>query len=176
MSFTPATIWLTGLPCSGKTTLANALAATLRSKHHGVLILDGDQVRKTLSADLGFDAKSRDENVRRVAAVAALSTASQVFSLVALVSPHRAARNQARADHVERGLRFIEVHLAASLAVCEARDVKGLYARARAGKAKDVTGVDAPYEAPLAAELTLGDDVPVTSAVERVLALLAQSA
>lgn len=168
----PATIWLTGLPCSGKTTLANAVAAALRAKHHGALILDGDEVRKTLSADLGFDAMSRDENVRRVAAVAALSTASQLFSLVALVSPHRAARDAARAHHAERGLRFIEVHLAAPLSVCEARDVKGLYARARSGKAKDVTGVDAPYEAPLAAELTLPHEVPVVSAVERVLALL----
>lgn len=171
MSNAPATIWFTGLPCSGKTTLANAVAAQLRARQQGVLILDGDEVRKTLSADLGFDAKSRDENVRRVAAVAALSTASQVFSLVALVSPHRAARDAARAHHTERGLRFFEVHLAAPLSVCEARDVKGLYARARAGTAKDVTGIDAPYEAPLHADLTLDAAVPVSAAVERVLSL-----
>lgn len=169
---TPATLWFTGLPCSGKTTLATAVAAALRARGHGALVLDGDEVRQTLSADLGFDAASRDENVRRVAAVAVLSTASQLFSLVALVSPHRSARHAARARHAERGLRFIEVHLAAPLSVCEARDVKGLYARARAGKAKDVTGVDAPYEAPLAPELSLSAEVPVSTAVERVLALL----
>jgi adenylylsulfate kinase len=165
---TPHTIWLTGLPCSGKTTLANALAHTLRSRGQAVLILDGDEVRTTLSADLGFDAASRNENVRRVGAVAALAVKNGITAVVALVSPHRAARDAARSQSE----RFLEVHLAAPLSVCEARDVKGLYARARAGKAKDVTGVDAPYEAPLHAELTLPPEVPVSTAVERVLALL----
>ncbi|MFT3710967.1 MAG: adenylyl-sulfate kinase [Archangium sp.] len=165
-----ATLWLTGLPCSGKTTLATALATTLRARGTPVLILDGDEVRTTLSADLGFDAASRDENVRRVAAVAALAVKNGITAIVALVSPHRAARDAARAKHGE--LPFLEVHLSAPLSVCEARDVKGLYARARAGKAKDVTGVDAPYEAPSAPELSLPPDVSVAAAVERVLALL----
>lgn len=170
MNLPGLTLWLTGLPCSGKTTLANALAATLRARGTPVLVLDGDEIRTTLSADLGFDAASRDENVRRVAAVAALAAKNGITAIVALVSPHRAARDAARALH--RDLRFIEVHLAAPLSVCEARDVKGLYARARSGRAKDVTGVDAPYEAPLSAELTLTPDVSVSVGVERVVALL----
>lgn len=167
-----ATVWLTGLPCSGKTTLANAVAEALRAKGERVVVLDGDEVRKTLCADLGFDDASRDENVRRVAAVATHVTGSGVFTVVALVSPRRAAREAARLAHTQRGLPFIEVHLAAPLSVCVARDVKGLYARARAGEAKQVTGVDAPYEAPQTPELFITAELAVAETTRRVLDLL----
>lgn len=168
-----ATLWFTGLPCAGKTTLATAVREALRAKGARVLLLDGDEVRKTLSADLGFDAASRDENVRRCAAVASLATASDVFSLVALVSPRREAREQARRLHAEQRLAFFEVYLSASLEICEARDPKGLYARARRGLAKDVTGIDAPYEASPRADLVVPPELDVDAATAAVLRLIA---
>lgn len=165
-----ATIWLTGLPCAGKTTLATALAGALRARGQVVVVLDGDEVRQSLSRDLGFDEASRRENVRRCAAVAQLVTASGAWTVVALVSPQRSARDDARRLHEAHGQRFLEVHLAAPLAVCEARDVKGLYARGRAGLARDVTGLDAPYEAPVAAELIVAPQLTVAEATALVLA------
>ncbi|MCC6333700.1 MAG: adenylyl-sulfate kinase [Myxococcales bacterium] len=168
-----ATLWFTGLPSAGKTTLATAVREALRAKGARVLLLDGDEVRRTLSADLGFDAASRDENVRRCAAVASLATASDVFSLVALVSPRREARDQARRLHAEQRLAFFEVFLSASLEACEARDPKGLYVRARRGLAKDVTGIDAPYEPPLGADLVVPPEMAVGEAAAAVLALIA---
>jgi len=168
----PATVWLTGLPCSGKTTLALALAEALRSRGQAVVVLDGDDVRRSLSADLGFDDASRRENVRRCGAVAELVTASGAFAVVALISPSAEGRAGVRALHTERGRRFFEVHLSAPLEVCEARDVKGLYARARRGLVRDVTGIDSPFEAPPAPELTVPADQPVSAAVARLIALL----
>ena len=165
----PATLWLTGLPCSGKTTLALALAEALRGRGAGVVLLDGDEVRRSLSADLGFDEPSRRENVRRVGAVAQLVTGSGIFAVVALISPSRAARDAVRAAHAKQGLRFVEVHLAAPLSVCEARDTKGLYARGRAGLARDVTGLDAPFEAPTNAELVIAAEQSVDESVSSVL-------
>lgn len=164
-----ATLWLTGLPCSGKTTLANALAEALRQRGESVVVLDGDDVRQTLSKDLGFDEASRRENVRRCGAAAELITRSGVFAIVALISPFRAARDEVRALHAQRGLRFVEVYLSAPLSVCEARDTRGLYARGRAGLARDVTGLDAPFEAPLAAEVVVPAEESVREAVTRVL-------
>ncbi len=168
----PATVWLTGLPCSGKTTLALALAQALRSCGEAVVVLDGDDVRRSLSKDLGFDDASRRENVRRCGAVAELVTGSGVFAVVALISPSAEARAAVRAQHAAAGLRFFEIFLSAPLAVCEARDVKGLYARGRSGLARQVTGLDAPFEAPPAPELAVPPEQSVSAAVARVLELL----
>ena len=162
---TPATIWLTGLPCAGKTTLGRALAEALRSRGEGVVVLDGDEVRRTLSAGLGFDEASRRENVRRVGAAAQLITRSGIFAVVALISPSRTARDEVRALHE----RFVEVYLSAPLSVCEARDTKGLYARGRAGLVRDVTGLDAEFEAPTRPEVVVGADLSVSASVELVL-------
>ena len=163
------TLWLTGLPAAGKTTLARAVAEALRSQGRAVLVLDGDEVRDTLSAGLGFDAAARDENVRRVAVVALLAARSQLVTVVALVSPLRAAREAARAAHVASGVPFFEIFLSAPAEVCAQRDPKGLWARARAGQAKQVTGHDAPYEAPLKPELVIAPEFSVTEAVRQVL-------
>lgn len=168
----PATVWLTGLPASGKTSLATALAAALRAQGHAAVLFDGDEVRRTLSIDLGFSPGARDENVRRCAAAAALVTKSGVFALVALVSPSRAARDAARVAHEAQRLPFVEVHLAAPVAICELRDPKGLYARARAGALEGFTGIGAPYEPPLTPELVVLPDEPPSLACERVLARL----
>lgn len=167
-----ATLWFTGLPASGKTTLALALTAALRDRGEAVVVLDGDEVRRSLSKDLGFDDASRRENVRRCGAVAQLVTRSGVFAVVALISPSAQARAEVRAMHVQQGLRFFEVFLSAPLSVCEARDPKGLYARARAGLAKEVTGVDSPFEVPTDAELVVPADEAVASAVGRLLAVV----
>jgi adenylyl-sulfate kinase len=168
----PATIWFTGLPCSGKTTLAQALTAELRKRAAAVVVLDGDEVRRSLSKDLGFDLASRHENVRRCGAVAALVTGSGVFTAVALISPLAAARAEVRALHEARGLRFFEISMSAPLSVCEARDTKGLYAKARHGLAREVTGIDSPFEAPGAPELVVAHDELTATSVERLLELL----
>lgn len=167
-----ATLWLTGLPSSGKTSLANALAERLRARHAAVVILDGDEVRKSLSADLGFDLDSRRENVRRVGAVAELITRSGVFAVAALVSPQAAARAEVRAHHAEHGQRFYEIYLSAPLSVCEARDSKGLYARGRAGLARDVTGLDSPFEPPTDADLVVGPEESLDASTARLLELI----
>lgn len=137
-------IWLTGLPSAGKTTIANQLTPLLQSRGWFAELLDGDEIRKGLSADLGFDRKSRETHAGRVAFVAKLLARNGAIPLVALISPYRSSRAKARA---EIG-RFVEVYVSTPLAVCEQRDVKGLYKRARAGEIKDMTGVDDPYEPP----------------------------
>lgn len=166
---TPSTFWLTGLPCAGKTTLAKALVAALQNRGHAAVLIDGDEVRQTLSRDLGFDENSRRENVRRCGAMAELVTRSGVFAVVALISPLREAREAVRALHAERGSRFVEVYLSAPLSVCEARDTKGLYARGRAGLAKNVTGLDGPFEAPTSAEIVVEAEAAVSVGVDRVI-------
>jgi adenylyl-sulfate kinase len=167
-----ATVWFTGLPCSGKTTLALALTAELRKQGKAVVVLDGDDVRRSLSKDLGFDLASRAENVRRCGAVAELITRSGVFAVAALISPIAAARDEVKAFHAAQGQRFFEIYLSAPLSVCEARDVKGLYARARAGLARDVTGVDSPFEPPTAPELVIPPEQPIATSVSLLLSLL----
>jgi adenylylsulfate kinase len=140
------TVWLTGLPCSGKTTIALGLHECLRRPGKPVRILDGDALRHGISRDLGFAPADRTENVRRVAEIAKLFNEAGVFVISALVSPMHSDRSMARSIIGEDC--FFEVYLSAPLAVCEARDVKGMYARARRGDIPYFTGVDAPYEVP----------------------------
>jgi adenylylsulfate kinase len=139
------TVWLTGLSGAGKTTITQALAEKLRGEGHSLEILDGDIVRENLTKGLGFSKVDRDENIRRIGFVAHLLTRNGVIVLVSAISPYREIREEVR----DRIGDFIEVHVSAPLEVCEQRDVKGLYKRARAGEIKSFTGIDDPYEAPL---------------------------
>ena len=146
------TVWFTGLPSSGKTTIARALERRLSADGFAVESLDGDVVRTHLTRDLGFSREDRDENVRRVGFVAELLSRHGVVAVCSLVSPYRAARDEVRARHLGR---FFEVYVSTPPEVCAQRDVKGLYARARAGEVTGMTGVDDPYEPPLAPELEI---------------------
>lgn len=137
-------IWLTGLPSAGKTTIARELLGRLRSRGWFVDLLDGDEIRRGLSADLGFDRRSREAHAGRVTFVAKLLARNGAIPIVALISPYRTSRAHARQ---EIG-RFVEVYVSTPIEVCEQRDVKGLYRRARAGEIKEMTGVDDPYEPP----------------------------
>jgi adenylyl-sulfate kinase len=167
-----ATVWMTGLPASGKSTIAAGVEASLLEAGRSAYVLDGDNLRHGLNGDLGFSADDRAENVRRTAEVSALLADAGVVVLVALVSPYRADRDAARAAHDRRGLPFLEVWVATSLEECERRDQKGLYARARAGEISGMTGVDDPYEQPESPDVVVRGDEPVEDAVARVLAAL----
>jgi bifunctional enzyme CysN/CysC len=148
-----ATIWFTGLSGSGKSTVATEVERVLLERRQPTYLLDGDNLRHGLNADLGFDEPSRTENVRRVGEVARLFADAGAVALVPLVSPYRRGRDRARAVHEAAGLVFIEVFVDTPIAECERRDPKGLYKKARAGELKNFTGIDDPYEAPLRAEL-----------------------
>ncbi len=145
------TIWLTGLPCSGKSTIATALAKRLEGTGHPVEILDGDEFRLRLSKGLGFSKADRDEHIRRVAYVAKLLTRVGAVAIVAAISPYRSVRDEARA---EIG-RFLEVHVDCPVEECIKRDVKGLYQKAMRGEIASFTGVSDLYEAPLHPEVTV---------------------
>lgn len=147
------TVWFTGLSGAGKTTIARAVAVLLAERGIAHTVLDGDELRATLSADLGFTREDRAEQVRRTAHLARILGIAGVIPLVALVSPVRADRDAARGIHGTG--QFIEVHVATPLEVCEQRDTKGLYARARAGDIPDLTGIGQDYEAPTAPDLRL---------------------
>jgi bifunctional enzyme CysN/CysC len=153
-----ATVWLTGLSGSGKSTVAFAVERLLLGEGRAAYVLDGDNVRHGLNGDLGYSAGARDENVRRVSEVARLFADAGVIALVPLISPYRAGRERARAAHDAAGLAFVEVFVDTPLELCEQRDPKGLYARARAGEITGFTGIDDPYEAPAAPELVLRPD------------------
>jgi bifunctional enzyme CysN/CysC len=153
-----ATIWLTGLSGSGKSTVAAVCEQILVSSGRPAYLLDGDNLRHGLNGDLGFTATDRAENVRRVGEVALLMADAGVVTLVPVISPYQADRSRVRLRHEAAGVPFIEVWVATPLEVCEGRDPKGLYAQARAGQIRDFTGIDAPYEAPVAPELTIGAD------------------
>lgn len=167
-----AIIWLTGLSGAGKSTIAEALTNDLRASGQWVCLLDGDAVRTGLNRDLGFSEADRTENVRRIAAVAALVAASGGVAVVPVIAPRRAMRAAARVT--AGAIPFIEVHVATSLAVCEARDTKGLYRKARAGLLKGFTGIDDPYEDPEAPEVRIDTTmVPVADAVALIKAAVA---
>jgi bifunctional enzyme CysN/CysC len=147
-----AILWFTGLSGAGKSTLAMELERLLFGAGRQVYVLDGDNLRQGLSADLGFSPRDRAENIRRVGEVAGLMADAGMIVVSAFISPYRADRDRIRAAH---GARFHEIYINAPLHVCEARDTKGLYRRARAGEIKEFTGVSAPYEPPLAPDLEL---------------------
>jgi bifunctional enzyme CysN/CysC len=153
-----ATVWLTGLPASGKSTIADALEERLAEAGVPAYRLDGDNLRHGLNSDLGFAAEDREENVRRTGEVARLMADAGLIAIVAVVSPYASGRDAARATHVEAELDFVEVWVDTPLAECERRDPKGLYARARSGEVRGLTGIDDPYEAPPTPELRLRPD------------------
>ena len=170
MSESGKTIWLTGLPSAGKTTIARAVEKQLLDEGRRVEVLDGDVVRTHLTKGLGFSREDRDENVRRIGFVADLLSRNGAVVLCSVISPYRSVRDELRELHQGR---FVEVHVSTPVEVCSERDVKGLYAKQRAGEITGLTGVDDPYEPPLAPEVTIPtQDLSVDEAVERVLAVL----
>lgn len=168
-----ATLWFTGLPSAGKSTIAHAVAAELRNEGLKVQVLDGDEVRPHLSAGLGFSRADRDINVRRIGWVARLLASHGVIVLVPVIAPYADARQAVRADHHDADVPFAEVFVSTSLDVAESRDVKGLYAKARNGELTGLTGVDDPYEVPASAELVLDTaELELDTSVELTKALL----
>ena len=173
LGFAGATIWLTGLPAAGKSTIGRAIEERLVKAGRPAYLLDGDNLRHGLNGDLGFDEEARAENVRRTAHVARLLAECGAVALVSLVSPYAADRELAAALHAAEELDFIEVFVSTPLAQCEQRDPKGLYARARAGELAGLTGVGAPYEPPQRPDVVLNTcEEALDAAVERVLAAL----
>ena len=155
LATTGGTVWLTGLSGAGKTTVAGALQDLLSARGLRVYLLDGDDLREALNADLGFDESDRTENVRRLGEVALLFARFGHLAVVGAISPYAAGRRAVRDRHLALGVRFVEVYVATPLEVCEARDPKGLYARARRGELALFTGTSAPYEPPESPELVL---------------------
>jgi adenylylsulfate kinase len=149
------TIWFTGLPSSGKSTIAFTLEHALVERGHLAYVLDGDNIRHGLNTNLGFSPEDRNENIRRIGEVAKLFADAGVLTCTSFISPYRADRDQARKIHAAAELPFIEVFVKASVDLCEQRDPKGLYKKARAGELKEFTGVSAPYEEPLQPEVVL---------------------
>ena len=169
----PATIWLTGLSGAGKSTLAYEMERQLLSRSRLSFVLDGDNLRHRLNRDLGFTETDRQENTRRTAEVASLMNDAGLIVFAALISPHRDDRAMARS--IVGSHRFIEVHVSASLEVCEGRDPKGLYNKARAGLIPRFTGVSAPYEEPDAPDLKIDTGRGgLQNSVDQLMALLAQ--
>jgi adenylylsulfate kinase len=163
------TVWFTGLPCSGKTTIADKLAGILKEKGRKVERLDGDIVRKGLTRDLGFSKEDRDKNIERVTFVAKMLTRNDVVVLATFVSPYLARRQLSREEIGE----YIEVYVKASVEECIKRDVKGMYKKALAGEIKNFTGVDDPYEEPLNPEIIIDtENETVDESVETVLSYL----
>ena len=172
------TIWFTGLSGSGKSTVAAVVERLLVGSGQPASMLDGDNVRHGLNGDLGFSDEDRTENVRRVGEVARLLADAGVVALVPVISPFRSGRDAARASLEAAGIRFVEVFVDTPLEACEARDPKGLYAKARRGELTGMTGIDSPYEPPLRPELVLrpGDGDPEAQAALVVTAWAAGGA
>jgi len=170
-----ATVWLTGLPSAGKTTIAHGTADRLRAAGHRVEVLDGDAVREHLSAGLGFSRADRETNIARIGFVAELLARNGVLVLAAVISPYDASRAEVRNRHSDNGVPYLEVHVATPVNVCSERDVKGLYAKQRSGEIKGLTGVDDIYEEPTAPDLVLRtEQSDVAGSVDRVLELLTE--
>ncbi|MGK5545789.1 adenylyl-sulfate kinase [Streptomyces sp. URMC 127] len=150
-----ATVWLAGLPSAGKTTIARALAQRLRGEGRRVEVLDGDENRAVLSADLGFSREDRYTNVQRVGLIAEVLARNGIVALVPVIAPYADSREAVRKRHESSGTAYLEVHVATPVEVCAARDVKGLYARQAAGELSGLTGVDDPYEAPADPDLRI---------------------
>jgi bifunctional enzyme CysN/CysC len=170
------TAWLTGLSGAGKSTISAHAEHRLLEAGVAAVRLDGDNLRHGLNSGCGFDASGRAEAVRRAGEAAVLLSGAGLVTLVGMISPYRADRERVRARHAEAGVAFLEVFVDVPLAVAEARDPKGLYARARAGELRGFTGVDDPYEPPTAPEIRLATDVDgtetcVDSLVESILAV-----
>jgi adenylyl-sulfate kinase len=167
-----ATVWFTGLPGAGKTTIATAVEAQLIDVGRSAYRLDGDNLRHGLCSDLGFSKSDRETNVGRVGEMARLFADAGTVALVALVSPYTDCREKVRVLHERDGLRFLEVFVNTPAEECVRRDPKGLYARAQNGNLSGMTGVDAPYEAPSAAEIELTPEMDVDAATAVVLSAL----
>lgn len=172
MSQRGVTLWFTGLSGAGKTTITQALAEKLRSLECNLEILDGDIVRQNLTKGLGFSKEDRDENIRRIGFVSHLLTRNGVIVLVSAISPYREIRQEVKQKIGD----FLEVFVNAPLNVCEDRDVKGLYKRARAGEIKGFTGIDDPYEAPLNPDIECRTDLEeLSESVDKVINKMKES-
>ncbi|MEV8476750.1 adenylyl-sulfate kinase [Streptomyces sp. NPDC051173] len=152
---TGATVWLTGLPSAGKTTIAKELAERLRGEGHRVEVLDGDEIREFISAGLGFSRADRNTNVQRIGLISEVLARNGVKSIVPVIAPYADSREAVRERHDASGTAYVEVHVATPVEVCSERDMKGLYAKQAAGEISGLTGVDDPYEAPEAPDLRI---------------------
>ena len=167
-------IWFTGLSGSGKSTLANAVEHVLHQQHHHTYVLDGDNVRHGLNKNLGFSPEDREENIRRIGEVAKLFADAGTIVMTAFISPYREDRDSAR-ELISEG-RFVEVFVDCPLEVCEERDTKGLYKKARAGEIKEFTGISAPYEPPAAPEVTVNTaELSIEESAQVVVAALVEA-
>ncbi|WP_408990390.1 adenylyl-sulfate kinase [Streptomyces caniscabiei] len=172
---TGATVWLTGLPSAGKTTIAHELAGRLRAEGHLVEVLDGDEIREFLTADLGFSRADRHTNVQRIGFLADLLARNGVKALVPVIAPYADSREAVRKRHAASGAAYVEVHVATPVEVCSVRDVKGLYAKQAAGEISGLTGVDDPYEAPETPDLRIeSQDQTVSESAALVHQLLTE--
>jgi adenylyl-sulfate kinase len=169
-----ATVWLTGLPCAGKTTIASAVEARLIDAGRFAYRLDGDNLRHGMCSDLGFSKHDREANVDRVGQMARLFADAGAVALVALVSPYAACRDKVRELHERDGLTFLEVYVNTPVQECARRDAKGLYALARSGRLTGLTGIDAPYEPPRAPELELRPQMDTQAAASAVVDVLGE--
>ncbi|MBT2422679.1 adenylyl-sulfate kinase [Streptomyces sp. ISL-22] len=170
-----ATVWLTGLPSAGKTTIAHELAGRLREEGHRVEVLDGDEIREFISAGLGFSREDRHTNVQRIGFVAELLARNGVLALVPVIAPYTDSRDAVRKRHQRSGTPYVEIHVATPVEVCSVRDVKGLYAKQAAGELTGLTGVDDPYEEPESPDLRIeSQNQTVQESAASVYALLTE--
>ncbi|MFI9767857.1 adenylyl-sulfate kinase [Streptomyces sp. NPDC052415] len=172
---TGATVWLTGLPSAGKTTIAYELAGRLRKEGHRVEVLDGDEIREFISAGLGFSRADRHTNVQRIGFLADLLARNGVKTLVPVIAPYADSREAVRKRHQDSGTAYLEIHVATPVEVCSERDVKGLYAKQAAGELTGLTGVDDPYEEPETPDLRIeSQNQTVRESAAAVYALLSE--